>query len=539
MHEIMCTNNKVRHDISAFVAETAWVFASVNLYAACFRFRDCYSTNIDKYRTFLLQIIKHSPNIQPNEFKQIKIPKRHANMMLFITISKGCWRNTMLGTLTLCLTLIIVGIPVANATCPGCCSSHRGISQTCSANGNIRCNDGTTSPTCTCYSCGVPFNPSPVYYTLNTAVSPISGGTVTSSPLGINCEPDCSQSYLSGTIVTLTATPATGYNFVGWSGKLADCSETAFSCPLKITESNQMVASFLENQTNTGVLGTPNDGGVVSGVGTISGYHCSSPNLEILIDGVSAGKAGTGTTLLGTRSICGHTNTGFSLLYNFNNLDEGQHSVTVLAEGKEFGRATFRTVRSGGVPWLTGVDKTIAVTDFPVPGKSTTLNWMQSFQNFMAVDPNTPEATPNQYVATPSVGLLGTPNNGGSISGIGVISGYHCASKNIEVFIDGESLGKAGSGTTLLGTQSVCGKTDTGFSLLYNFGNLPPGIHIIETHADGVLFGKNSFKSVRSGGDPWLVNAHRRVTVNDFSETGHAVTLEWIQSLQNFVVIEH
>jgi hypothetical protein len=261
--------------------------------------------------------------------------------------------------------------------------------------------------------------------------------------------------------------------------------------------------------------------------------------LEILIDGISAGKAGSGTTLLGTQSVCGRTDTGFSLLYNFNNLDEGQHTATVLAEGKEFGRATFRTVRSGGVPWLHGAVKTITVIDFPKLGETTTLNWMQSFQNFMAVDPDTPESSPNQFVAVPSIGLLGTPNNGGAISGVGVISGFHCTSKNIEVFIDGISLGQAGAGTTLLGTQSACGKTDTGFSLLYNFGNLSPGIHIIEAHADGILFGKNTFKTVRTGGEPWLVNAQRRVTVNDFSEIGHAVTLEWIQSLQNFVVIDN
>jgi hypothetical protein len=43
-------------------------------------------------------------------------------------------------------------------------------------------------------------------------------GTVTSTPVGINCGSDCSQNYVSGTTVTLTATPATGANFLGWSG---------------------------------------------------------------------------------------------------------------------------------------------------------------------------------------------------------------------------------------------------------------------------------------------------------------------------------
>lgn len=44
------------------------------------------------------------------------------------------------------------------------------------------------------------------------------GGTVTSSPAGIDCGADCDESYDLGTQVTLTATPAAGSSFAGWSG---------------------------------------------------------------------------------------------------------------------------------------------------------------------------------------------------------------------------------------------------------------------------------------------------------------------------------
>lgn len=53
-------------------------------------------------------------------------------------------------------------------------------------------------------------------YTLT--VSRKGSGTVVSKPAGINCGNDCSEAYVSGTIVSLTPTPATGYVFSRWSG---------------------------------------------------------------------------------------------------------------------------------------------------------------------------------------------------------------------------------------------------------------------------------------------------------------------------------
>src|SRR3989344_2652653 len=64
----------------------------------------------------------------------------------------------------------------------------------------------------------------PSTYTLSASKSGTGSGTVTSSPAGINCGADCSETYNFGTSVTLTATISAGSTFTGWSG--AGCSGT-------------------------------------------------------------------------------------------------------------------------------------------------------------------------------------------------------------------------------------------------------------------------------------------------------------------------
>jgi alpha-tubulin suppressor-like RCC1 family protein len=67
-------------------------------------------------------------------------------------------------------------------------------------------------------------------------------GTVSSSPGGIDkCAASCSASYESGTPVTLTASPATGSVFTGWSG--SGCAGTG-ACPVIMSEARSVTATF-------------------------------------------------------------------------------------------------------------------------------------------------------------------------------------------------------------------------------------------------------------------------------------------------------
>src|SRR5262245_15592988 len=55
-------------------------------------------------------------------------------------------------------------------------------------------------------------------------------GSITSTPVGINCGTDCTEIYASGTSLTLVASPESGATFSGWTGA---CSGTA-NCVLSI-----------------------------------------------------------------------------------------------------------------------------------------------------------------------------------------------------------------------------------------------------------------------------------------------------------------
>ena len=67
-------------------------------------------------------------------------------------------------------------------------------------------------------------------------------GTVTSSPAGINCGNACTASFAPGTNITLTATPAAGSAFAGWSG--AVCSGTNDTCTFTISTVPTVTATF-------------------------------------------------------------------------------------------------------------------------------------------------------------------------------------------------------------------------------------------------------------------------------------------------------
>jgi len=78
-------------------------------------------------------------------------------------------------------------------------------------------------------------------YLLTVALAGTGTGTVSSSPAGISCGGDCAESYAGGTPVTVTAAPAAGSVFSGWSG--GGCSGTG-QCTVTMNAATSVTATF-------------------------------------------------------------------------------------------------------------------------------------------------------------------------------------------------------------------------------------------------------------------------------------------------------
>jgi hypothetical protein len=97
------------------------------------------------------------------------------------------------------------------------------------------------------------YSPPPPQHAVNINLS--GAGSVVSSPGGINCGSVCGDLFDEGTVVTLTATPAPGWTFNGWSG--AGCSGTG-SCQFTVASDEDVTASFgggFGTQFNSGRTG--------------------------------------------------------------------------------------------------------------------------------------------------------------------------------------------------------------------------------------------------------------------------------------------
>src|SRR5207244_3736115 len=115
--------------------------------------------------------------------------------------------------------------------------------------------------------------------TVTLTVTKAGSGTVTSSDGGINCGATCSATYNSGTTVALTATPASGSIFSGWSG----CDTVSgTTCTVTMSAARAVSATFAAQRftltvSKTGIIDsgtvTSTDGGINCGATCSATYN--------------------------------------------------------------------------------------------------------------------------------------------------------------------------------------------------------------------------------------------------------------------------
>ena len=280
-------------------------------------------------------------------------------------------------------------------------------------------------------------------------------------------------------------------------------------------------------------LENPSAGSAQSGIGIISGWACHAHEIVIELAGTPV-QAAYGTPRGDTRPVCGDSNNGFSLLVNWNNLGPGEHPVRALADGVEFARTTVR-VTTFGVEFLRGVSATFPLLDFPYPGDTTVVQWDESQQNFVIT--NGPPGKGGGYNRVAGLqAVLENPSLGSAQSGIGIISGWACAAREVVIELAGTPV-QAAYGTPRVDTEPVCGDSNNGFGLLVNWNNLGAGTHTVRALIDGVEFANTTVR-VTTFGVEFLRGVYgTRYTFLNFPHPGDATTLRWEEALQNFVIV--
>lgn len=155
----------------------------------------------------------------------------------------------------------------------------------------------------------------------------------------------------------------------------------------------------------TGFLENPRDGSSQSGVGIISGWVCEADEVMITII-TAAGdtimqEAAYGTERTDTaytpagEELCGDTDNGFGLLFNWNILKDETHTIIAEVDGRELDRATVTvTTLDGEFP--KDLSGRYVLEDFPYPGESVVIEWEESLQNFVITERDSNERCPSE-----------------------------------------------------------------------------------------------------------------------------------------------
>ncbi len=191
-----------------------------------------------------------------------------------LACSQGSWASDLLGSYlyqsarSFAFSWTLNGTPVAGASTS---------SITASSTGSYACQVTATNEAGSSQKSSAPHVVAPALHTLTVTRHGTGSGVVSSSPGGIDCGTVCSASYAATTTVALTAKPASGSKFAGWSGA---CTGTG-ACNVTINADEAVTATFKLLAPNTRITHASINGFKhkatfsFKGVGTTSGFKCA------------------------------------------------------------------------------------------------------------------------------------------------------------------------------------------------------------------------------------------------------------------------
>ncbi len=302
-----------------------------------------------------------------------------------------------------------------------------------------------------------------------------------------------------------------------------------------------------------GMLENPQPGSFQSGIGVISGWVCEADQVVIEFER-PGGTVWREPAAYGTRrtdtvgaGACAYPDSGFGLLWNWNKLGPGKHTVRAMVDGVILAEHTLIVTTLGLGEFPRGLHGDYELMDFPNMGDTTRLLWQEALQNFViAPEPGGDETGGGHHQNPRQAQLAGqaqleNPQPGSFQSGIGVISGWVCEADEVIIQFkrpedtDWSEPEPTGYGTSRPDTSGKCGDAANGFGLLWNWNKLGPGQHTIRALADGFEFARSTF-TVTTLGEEFAKGLDAEYELEDFPEVGTTVTVQWQEALQNFTI---
>ena len=247
--------------------------------------------------------------------------------------------------------------------------------------------------------------------TLSVSLAGGGSGRVSSSPAGIDCGTSCSSAFDVDTTVMLTASPADGMVFAGWTGACAGSSET---CAVTVSAATSTTATFAPGYAITasvaggsgtiapaGVTVVPAGGSQTFSIAAAPGYRIN----DVAVNGASVGTPAS-YTLGDVRRDCTITADFVPITYTI--------TVTQTAHGRISGATFGGFVAGASQTYGIAPDAGYRVADVLVDGASVGAVPSTTFADIRG--DHTLTAT---FAANPSYTVLASAGPNGSISPAG------------------------------------------------------------------------------------------------------------------------